>query len=135
MKLPPLEFKNLKCENEFEVLSSVLKTVYYLGQIMKGDSESIKKLPDRLSMAAALYMEHGWNQEGKDIVMEACEVKTTAALNSLNKQLRDYGFMAKETMNNRHTEFTPLMKIIQQSFEAKKKLGEDKIVLTLEFTS
>lgn len=134
-KMPPLKFGDFLFGNDFELTKRIIKTMYYLNQIVKPDSDNIPKIPDDVVVAIAIYMEYGWNDKSKQMVVDACGLKTKSAVNLVNKKARDFGFMKMSKMNARMTEFTPLMEQIVKYNNIRKANGIKEVALEFTFKS
>lgn len=131
--LPPLHFPKVKFDDDFSVLVAMVRMIYYLTKIESGEIVKVKKLPEKVVMACSLYIMYGWSEEGKKAVMNVCKCKDRASLNSLNKLLRDFGFMEKDVMNNRTSNLNNDLKMMRQAYLYKKENDIDNMTFSVTF--
>lgn len=134
-KMPPLKFGDFIFSNDFELTKRIIKSMYYMNQIIQSNDDNIAKIPDNVVVAIAIYMEYGWSDKSKQMVVDICGLKSKSSINLVNKKVRDFGFMKMSKMNRGITEFTPLMEQVVQFNNIRKSKGIKEVTLEFIFKS
>lgn len=84
----------ITCENEIEVLSTMVQ-LYTASVTVRRDKSPLRK---KLASLLAYYMKYGYNKESKDLAANSMGVKTTN-LNVMNHELTKLGYLIPSTKN------------------------------------